>query len=381
MKTDYAGYFDYAAATPLDEGVFSVMQPFMNDHFYNPSALYRSASDVRHHVDVARVSVAEILGVKSQEIIFTGGCTEANNLAIRGVMDQYPEGRVFISAIEHDSVLEAAQQYACGIIPVDSAGVVDLEAAERLISDDTVLVSCMYANNEIGTVQPLRKLGSLVEAERKRRGPQGMPIYLHTDAAQAANYFPLLAHSLKVDMVSLNSGKIYGPKGAGCLYVGAHVQLRAQQLGGGQERGLRSGTEHVAGIVGFAEALRKANTNKDAESARLLALQTVLVNELSHVGGHINGSLTNRLPNNVHVGFDGQDNERLVLELDRLGFMVSSGSACHARSGDLSRVLSAIGLSTGQSRSSIRISMGRYTTGADVERLLSAMHGLIAKNR
>jgi cysteine desulfurase len=375
------GYFDYASATPLDEGVFDVMMPYYQDLFYNPSSFTAQSSVVRKDIDNARADVADSLGVKAQEIIFTSGCTEANNLAIHGVMSRNPQSKVLISAVEHDSIREIAHQFNYDVVPVRESGIVDLDKLERLLTDDVVLVSVMYANNEIGTIQPLREIGLLISEARKRRGTGGAPLYLHTDATQAANYLSLIASGLRVDMMSLNSGKIYGPKGVGCLFVAGSVVLNPLQYGGGQERGLRSGTENVAGIIGFSWALKQTQKMRVEESIRLKILQKNLIVGLEALGAKVNGTKNKRIPNNVNVHFPGIDNERLVLQLDAHGFMVSSGSACHAKSGTSSYSLQAIGLSQSDADSSIRITMGRGTTLEDVENLAETISQLVAKNR
>jgi len=381
MNTDYSGYFDYASATPMSKEVIEAMHPYLSARFHNPSAIYREASQVREDIDEARKQIAGVLGVKQQEIIFTSGCTEANNLAINGVMSKYPDAKVLVSSIEHDSVLEPASEYTVAQIPVTSDGIVDCRAFSQMLSDEVVLVSVMYANNEVGTIQPLRELGAIIEHERKRRGLKGLPLYFHTDAAQVVNYLSLNISGLRVDMMSLNSSKVYGPKGNGCLYVSSSVQINPLVRGGGQERGLRSGTENVMGIVGFAQALVAAQATHTIETIRLRELQIRLIEKIVSTGGLLNGSLKNRLPNNINVCFAGVDNERLVLELDSKGFMVSSGSACHAKSGISSKVLEALGLDQKGAKSSIRISMGKYTTKYDVDNLSSCLLQLVAKSR
>lgn len=375
------GYFDYAAATPVDPGVFDAMRPFFTDNFYNPSAMTRRAGSVKEKIEAARKEVAGILGVRAQEVIFTGGCTEANNLAIKGVMSLYPNGKVLVSAIEHDSVAEVAKECNHGFIPVDANGRVDLLQIERMLTDDVVLISVMYANNEIGAVQPLREVGRLVEVARKKRGSKGLPLFLHTDAAQASNYLNLKVDGLKVDMMSLNGGKMYGPKGSGCLFVGRSVELHPIFAGGGQERGLRSGTENVPAIIGFASALTRAQEMREIESERLAELRSLLYGGLEAAGGVVNGGIKDRLVNNINVRFAGVDNERLVFQLDELGYVVSSGSACHAKSSVASRTLQAIGLTEKEADSSIRISMGRGTTKEDVENIVKTIARLVAKNR
>ena len=250
-------YMDYAAATPMDVSVFEAMRPYFTDKFYNPSATYLVAQGVKKDLDAARARVAHWLGARPSEVVFTAGATEANNLAIHGIMQQFPGANIVVSSIEHESILAPAHQYQCREVPVTPAGLVDMDALRAVIDDKTALVSIMYANNEVGTIQPIGQIGQIIEAVRTDRRDRGvaMPIYLHTDAAQAATYLDLHAARLRVDMLSINGGKIYGPKQTGVLFVSSTVRLMAQTMGGGQERGLRSGTENVAGSIGLSKAL------------------------------------------------------------------------------------------------------------------------------
>lgn len=273
---------DYAAATPVDPEVVKVMSKYFTDEFYNPSATYLPAVKVRNELNRARSDVAEVLGAKANEIVFTAGATEANNLALFGVAGQFPGGNIIVSAIEHDSILRPAEELNTKIVPVTPQGIIDLVTLKDLIDDQTVLISIMYANNEIGTIQPLPKVAVIVKdivQDRSRRGVR-LPLYLHTDAAQAANYLDLHVSRLGVDLMSLNGGKIYGPKQSGVLFVSSKVKLKPQILGGGQERNLRSGTENVAGSIGFAQALWLSQARRHEEAERLIKLQKTFINEL-----------------------------------------------------------------------------------------------------
>lgn len=378
-------YLDYAAATPLDESVLAAMRPYFSERFYNPSAVYATGRAVRADVEAARRTVALCLGVKPPEIVFTAGGTEANNLAIHGVMDRllphFPGARMLASAIEHDSVLETAKRYAHSLVPVTKQGIVDTAALQTMIDDDTALVSIMYANNEIGTVQPLREIGQTIDAIRKDRRGRGakLPLYFHTDAAQAVNYLDLQAARLGVDLVSVNGGKIYGPKQSGVLYVRAGVELQPLLLGGGQERNVRSGTENVPAIMGLGRAMQTAGDMRPEEVRRLRELQKYYFSELLRLIPHavINGSTKKRLPNNLHFTIPGQDNERLLFQLDSAGIQAAAGSACSAASQEASHVLRAIGCSEGDARASLRLSMGRATTKADLDRTLSVLKDII----
>lgn len=374
-------YLDYAAATPLDPAVAEAMQPYFAEWFFNPSATYLAATQVRQDLDAARGRIAHWLGARPSEVVFTAGGTEANNLAIRGVMEQFPESNLVASALEHESVLATAHAFDCREAPVTSDGLVDVDQLIKLVDDNTVLVSVMYANNEVGTIQPIRQLAATLEVIRKQRQQTGNqhPLYLHTDAAQAAAYLDLHAARLGVDLLTLNAGKIYGPKQVGALFVSSRVQLLAQVLGGGQERGLRSGTENVAGVIGFAKALDLVQERRHEEGARLQALQKLFFDEVAAAipRAVINGSRKHRLPNNVHLTFPGQDNERLIFQLDEAGILCAAGSACSADSGEPSHVLRAMGLSDAAAQSSLRFTMGRHTTEADIRHATVTLQKLL----
>lgn len=363
-------YLDYAAATPMDKTVHAAMEPYFWEHFYNPSATYLRAKAVKKDLEAARAKVAHWFGARPSEVIFTAGATEANNLAINGVMQQFPQANIVVSAIEHESVLAPAHQYDCREAPVTLQGLVDVDVLKQTINDQTALVSIMYANNEIGTVQPIRQIGQLLEEIRKDRRTRGvaLPIYLHTDAAQAANYLDIHAARLGADFISINGGKIYGPKQSGALYVSAKARLQPQILGGGQERGLRSGTENVAGAIGLAAALDLVQKDRHQEAHRLQRLQKIALDQIAQKipTAELNGSKSQRLPNNIHLTIAGQDNERLLMALDEAGIMCAAGSACSASNEEPSHVLRALGRSDAEAQSSLRITMGRHTTEEDV---------------
>lgn len=361
----------------MDGDVLAAMQPYFSDVFYNPSATYLPAKQAREALEAARGRVAHWLGVRPSEVLFTAGGTEGNNLAIAGVMANFPNCSVTVSAIEHDSVLEPADTFNCTVTLTTEQGRVDLDDLRSKIADQTVLVSVMYANNEVGTIQPLRQIASLLEEiriERRRQGNQ-IPLYFHTDACQVANYLNLHVARLGVDLMTLNGGKIYGPKQTGVLYVSSHVQLSPIIRGGGQERGLRSGTENVAGAVGFAAALDKAQSMRHDESRRLSELQNRAFHLLSQIipAANINGSLKQRLPNNIHLTLPRYDNERLLLQLESQGILAAAGSACSASNEEPSHVLRAMGISDQDAQSSLRITMGRTTTAQDIEKFVTVL--------
>lgn len=374
-------YLDYAAATPMDPRVQAAMEPFFAGTFFNPSATYAAARSVRKELEAARTRIAHWLGARPSEIVLTAGGTEANNLAIRGVMEQFADGEVVVSAIEHESVLVPARQFACIEAPVTPAGVIDLQQLTTCINDKTVIVSVMYANNEVGTVQPIRQIAQMLREVRRARHVAGndRPLYLHVDAAQAAAYLDLHVARLGVDMMTLNAGKIYGPKQSGVLFVGSQVRLRPQVLGGGQERGVRSGTENVAGAVGMAAALDIVQERRHTEIVRLQQLQQLFFRLLEEKipGVLVNGSRKQRLPNNIHVTIPGQDNERLLIGLDEAGILCAAGSACSASSEEPSHVLRAMGITGSDAQSSLRFTMGWHTTEADIYTAVSALASLL----
>lgn len=369
-------YLDYAAATPLDENVFEAMKPLFGELFYNPSALYAGAIEVSKYLDNARESVARNIGAKPSEIVFTAGGTESDNLAIKGVMDKHPGKKVLISAVEHDAVYNAAKQYNLVSIDVDSKGKLILKKLEDSVDDDTVLISVMYANNEIGTIQPISEISKVVQKIRKSRANNAVdtPLYLHTDACQAPLYMDLNVSRLGVDLMTLNGGKIHGPKQSGILYVKAGVDLAPLIHGGGQEFGVRSGTENVANSVGFAKALEIAVKGRTSTTENVQIIRDYLIdNLLKNFDCELNGDRKNRIANNVNVIFNKADNERIIFALDDLGFDVAAGSACSASKDISSRTLLAIGRNDNQSRSSIRFSLGKQTTKQDIDKLLKAL--------
>jgi len=376
-------YLDYAAATPVDPGVLKAMMPYFSKEFYNPSATYLAGRAARKELEEIRARAASVVGAKPAEVIFTAGATEANNLAIQGVMRQFPGGELLVSAVEHESVLEPAKLYDGKEIPVNNEGQIVLNKLSNLISDKTVLVSVMMVNNELGTVQPLREVADFIAKIRQSRLRSGnrMPLYLHTDAAQAGNYLDLHASRLGVDLMSLNGGKIYGPKQAGALYIKAGVRLQPIITGGGQEFGLRSGTENLAAAAGLAEALSQAQSLRARESKRVMELRTsferLVIKKVP--AAVINGLAKRRAPHVLSVTFPGHDNERLMMLLDEAGIQCAVGSACSAARQEASHVLSAIGLNDGMARSTLRFSLGRATTTADIEKTADELARLAKK--
>jgi cysteine desulfurase len=378
-------YLDYAAATPLDPQVLEAMKPYFTEKFYNPSATYLASRDVRNDLSAAREIIAGWLGSRPSEIYFTAGATEANNLAIAGIMSKYPKAEVLISSLEHDSMIAPAGRFNCNLIASTPNGIVDLKDLRKKINKNTVLVSVMFVNNELGTVQPLREVAKIIAVERKQRLKSGnkLPIYFHSDAAQAGNYLDLHVSRLGVDMMSINGGKIYGPKQTGVLYVKAGIELKPIIVGGGQERNLRSGTENVAGFIGLAKALDIAQKTKEQESKKTKEMRDLFSSEIAkHIpNAQINGSHKHQSPHILHVTFPGIDNERMMMELDERGIQCAVGSACSASSSKPSHVLSAIGMSDELARASLRFSFGRHTAKKDIIKTTNLLKNLITNKK
>ena len=360
------------------------MEPYLGEQFANPSALYAAARQTRQALADARRTVASVLECQADEVVFTAGATESINLAIQGVARQFPQANVLASAIEHAAVrgCVAALGERGNFVPVDSSGRVNLERLEELITDNTVLISISPANSEVGTVQPWKQIKQLIKAKKAQR-KRGLPLYLHADATAASGLLDIKAQTLQADLISLNSAKIYGPAQVGCLYVRRGTQLAPLLHGGGQEKGLRPGTEDVAGAVGFATALNMVEHDRRQEAQRLLWLQQKIIQGLSDnlTGWQLNGAASDRLPGNINLTITGVEGEELGLTLDNHGVQVSTGAACSANSGQPSAVLVALGLAPEQANSSLRISLGRATTEADADALLEILPAAVEQLR
>jgi len=376
-------YLDYAGATPTDPRVKRVILDYM-DEFGNASSVHLAGRRAKKIIDESRKKVSDILGSKPEEIIFTGSGTESDNLAIFGVAKGYKRSgkHIITSKIEHPAVLRACQYleehegFAVSYLDVKKNGIVDSFAVANALTPDTVLVSIMYANNEIGTIQPIEEIGRAV---RRFRGGKKIPLF-HSDACQATGALNIDVAKLGVDLMTLNGSKIYGPKGIGCLYIKRGISLMPLILGGSQELGLRAGTENPALIAGFAKALELADKNKEKENKRLTKLRDhIIENILKTTVSRLNGDRTQRLPNNINISFDGIDGEMLVLMLDKEGIQVSTGSACSATSTEPSYVLKAIGLPTAFAESSIRVTLGRTTTKKEIDRFLKLMPAIVGR--
>ncbi len=367
-------YLDYAAATPVDPEVAAAMLPYLTERFWNPSAPYARAREVRDDVERARGTLARLIGARPDNLVFTAGATEANNLAFAAV-----DGHVVVDAIEHESVLACAGMHARRTVRVGADGLVDPAAVARAIRPDTELVSVELANGEVGCVQPVRDISRVVAAERARRLEAGekTPIYLHSDASQAAGALSVNVGSLGVDMLTLSAAKVYGPKQVGVLWASDDVRLRPLVYGGGQEGGVRSGTENVAGVVGFARALELASERRAEESRRLAGLRerlrSALASELPWVVVSGPRNPKRRLPGLLHVSFAGIEARRLVIALEREGVSVGTGSACAASRMRVSHVLDAVGMPRPLAEGSLRLTLGRPTTEGDVDYAAAAI--------
>lgn len=376
-------YLDYAAATPVDPRVYKAMEPYFAEQFGNPGSLHSFGQRASAAVFTARQTVAAALGAHYQEIIFTASATEANNLALSGAVAGLParggqgsKKKIIISAIEHESVLNTAKELKKRgaeviVIPVSKEGIVDLKKLKAALTKDTAVVSIMYANNETGVVEPIEKIAKLV---REVRGANQYPL-LHTDAVQAFQYLPCQVDELGIDLLTLSSQKICGPKGAGALYVRSKTKgvnrfypVAPLLLGGGQEQGLRSGTENVPAIVGFGAAVELVEKLRSTEALRVYALREELWKGIKKLfpKAQRNGDLKNRLPNNLNFYIPGVSGEELLVALDLQGVAVSSGSACTARSIDPSHVLVAMGQDKVRAKNSLRLSLGRMTSRQEV---------------
>lgn len=359
-------YFDYAAATPMDERVVKAMLPYLTDNFFNPSSPYAPAIQVRRDYERAKEIIAQNIGVSADELVMTAGATESINLAIGSF-----SGHKICSAVEHDSVLNAVKKGEHTIITVSATGRIKLDELQGSITDTTEIVSVALANHELGTMQPISDVAKIIHDERQARLETGntTPIYFHCDASQGFGLADIKPSRMGVDMLTLNAAKIYGPKQVGLLWVSPGVTVKPAVVGGGQERGLRSGTENVAGVIGFAEATMLADKRRKAEVKRLGELRDRLQKkfEVALPECVISGEKRHRLASFLHVSFPNIDAERLVFMLETVGVYVATGSACAANKATRSHVLEAIGLAPEVADGSLRITLGRHTTEADIE--------------
>jgi cysteine desulfurase len=374
-------YLDHAATTPTHPEVVKAMLPYFTDTFGNPSSVYSCGQEAKAAVEEARIKTAELIGARSEEIVFTSGGTEADNFALKGVAyaNGHKGNHIITTSVEHHAVMEVCKflgrrGFTITYLPVDKYGLVDPQDVKKVITDKTILISMIHANNEVGTIEPISEIGEIA----KEAG-----VYFHTDAVQAVGHIPVNVDKLKVDLLSISAHKLYGPKGVGALYIRKGTKLAPLMHGGGQEKMRRAGTENVPAIVGLGKAVELAWQEMDKEAERLAGLRDKLIKGLMEKIDHVqlNGHPTRRLPNNIHVSVDFVEGESMLLNLDLEGIYASTGSACSSASLEPSHVLLALGLSPDQAHGSVRFTLGRENSEEDIERVLDVLPGIIAKLR
>ena len=386
-------YLDHAATTPLDESVLKVMKPYFQETFGNPSSVHSFGQEAMSAVDESREKIAKFLNCSASEIIFTSGATESNNLTIQGIIKKYwkqngenaPVPHIITTAIEHHCVLDTTRALKkeglaeISFLPVHkNEGIVQLENLEGKIKDNTILVSIMYVNNEIGTVQPIKEIGDFLSKENKNRKNK---ILFHTDAVQAVNYFECDVKKLGVDLLSFSGHKIYGSKGSGVLYIKKGTPIRPIQLGGGQEYKIRPGTHNVPAIVSIGKAIENIESQKNIE--KIKELRDYLIDKIFKEvpNSYLNGSKEKRSPNNANFRFDNIEGEGLLLSLDMEGIAASTGSACSSGSLEPSHVLLALGLKHEEAHGSLRITLGKHTTKKDIDTLIEKVKKIVERLR
>lgn len=365
-------YLDHAAATPVNPQVFAAMQKYFSTDFFNPSAAYLPAKKVRSEYEAAKDDIAHAIGAKGVDLVITAGATEANNLAF-GVMENNfgienftPE--CLISSTEHDSIQNVAHKYHYQTVNVDKFGTLDLADLIQKITDRTVLISVALADNELGTIQPMSKISAIIKDVilKRRQQHNFLPLFLHSDASQAEGLVDISVARMGIDLLTLNSGKIYGPKGVGALYLSHSVKIQPKTLGGGQERGLRSGTENVAGVIGFAAAMTRAKDHRSTARKNYLKFRQIFLENftanLKQTDFYLLGQTKNQLANFLPLSIPGVDAERLIFLLEEQEIYLSTGAACAASKGQKSRTLEAIGLGPEEINGQLRITFGETNT-------------------
>ena len=373
-------YLDHAAATPVAKQVLEAMKPYFTDDFFNPSAAYLPAKKVAADYEAAKAAIAHAIGAKGNDIIVTAGATEANNLAFTAIDQAGSASSVLYLATEHDSVREVAKRLGGKEIRVNSYGLIDLEDLKANITDETKLISVALANNELGTIQPMAEIAAIIreaKIDRLKRGVK-QPLYLHSDASQAMNLLDINVARLGVDLLTLNAAKVYGPKGVGALYVSHDVHLHPLTVGGGQENGLRSGTENVAGVVGFAKALTLAKEHLNGNRKKYANFKKILLSELK---GYELVNKKHALDNFVVLCYNGIDAERLIYLLEGSGVYVSTGAACAASKGKKSHVLAAIGLSDEEIAGSLRLTLGETNTEEQIHEAARLINAAVSQEQ
>ena len=387
MAIEGTVYLDHAGTTSMDPRVLEAMTPYFTQMYGNPSSIHTVGQEARYALDESRERVAQVLGCRAREVVFTGGGSESDNAAIHGVATALQEtgNHIITSSAEHHAVLHTCQHleglgFDVTYLPVDACGMIYPEAVYQAITERTTLVSIMYANNEIGTINPISEIG---EAVQNRAAELERTIVMHTDAVQAAGFLDLNVRRLRVDMLSLSGHKFYGPKGTGVLYVRRGTPFLPLILGGGQERERRAGTENIPGIVGLSVALELADSQREETAAGCAALRDRIIDVVlaSVPKCQLNGHADQRLPNNVNFSFEGVEGEPILLGLDMAGIAASSGSACSSGSLEPSHVLLALGQSADLARGSLRITLGKGNTAEEVDYLLEVLVGLVDQLR
>jgi len=372
-------YLDHAASTPIADSVLEEMMPYLKENYGNPSSIHRYGRIATKAIESARKRVAEMINSNPCEILFTSGGTESNNTALHGVMNQNKGKQLITTSIEHDAVLEPCKKleslgFDVVYLPVDSVGIIDLAKLESTISEKTSLVSVMFANNEVGTVQPIKEIAQICKKHN---------VLFHTDAVQGIGKIPINVKELGIDLMSISSHKINGPKGIGALYIRNRVNIDPFILGGGQENGMRSGTENVANIVGFGKACQIAKENIHDNITNLQNLRNHLIqrvsSEISHVS--VNGHAEMRLPNNAHFTFLGVNGEDLIIKLDEHGIAASTGSACSVKTQKASHVLMAMGFSHEKITGSLRLTVGISNNKSEIDQTVDALKQIVAELR
>ena len=380
-------YYDHAGTTPTSPEVVEAMLPYFGHLYGNPSSVHTVGQEARHALDDSRESVASVLNCRTREIVFTSGGTESDNAAIHGAATALREtgSHVITSSVEHHAVLHACQflenvGFDVTYLPVDGDGTVSAESVYNSINEDTTLVTLMYANNEIGAINPITEIAKAV---KMRSQELHRTIVMHTDAVQAAGFLSLDVRELGVDMLSLSGHKFYGPKGSGVLFLKRGTPFLPLIVGGGQERERRSGTENIAAIVGLATALKTANDPRNSNSEHCMSLRDEIIRRVTTdiPSVSLNGGNTNRLPNNVNFAFEGVEGESILLGLDMAGIAASSGSACSSGSLEPSHVLLALGQTAELARSSLRITLGKDNTHEEIDYLISTLSDLVGNLR
>jgi len=372
---------DNAATTPVKKEVLDAMIPYFTEKYGNPSSIYRLGRESKAALDNGRETVANIIGAKSKEIFFTGGGSEADNWAIKGVAfaNKGKGNHIITTKVEHHAVLHTCEYlqrngYDVTYLDVDEYGLIDIEQLKNSITDKTILISIMFANNEIGTVQPIKEIGAIA----KEKG-----IYFHTDAVQAVGNIDINVDDLNIDMLSMSAHKFYGPKGVGTLYIRQGVKIHSHIHGGAQEKNRRAGTENVAAITGLSTALKLAYSNLDEHNKRLISLRDKMINDINNKIGYVrlNGHPEKRLPGNANFSFEFIEGEALLLSLDIVGIAGSSGSACTSGSLDPSHVLLAIGLPHEIAHGSLRLSLGDFNTEEEVDYVVENLVHIVKRLR